>query len=103
MGQTLTIRELLTEMGQHIMDKYLLGGTVLAVEVSPDQADTCVIGESHEGTSHHLCLKKVDLEDTIDADRQNVLQISKATWEKSLEQNFLKAKLDEWKAEQAGS
>ena len=105
MGQILTVRELLLEQGEHILDRYLLGEHVLAVEVTPDKADTCVIGELHGkmGVGTYLCLKQVNLSDEIDADEQNVLQITKKTWDKSLTQNFLKSKLDEWKQEQQGN
>lgn len=98
--EMITIKELLLEQGQHILDRYLLGEHVLALQVDPDQAETCVIGESHRDSTEHLCLKQVHLDDEIDADAQNVLQITKSTWEKSLTQNFLKAKLDEWKKQQ---
>ena len=98
--EMITIRELLLEQGPHILDRYLLGEHVLAIQVDPDKADTCVIGESHQDSTEHLCLKQVHLEDQIDADAHNVLQITKSTWEKSLTQNFLKSKLDEWQQQQ---
>lgn len=82
-----------------MLDVYLLNQHVVAVTCEPKDADTCMVGDSHIGTSEYITLRKVELEEDI-SDDCRILMITRATWEKSLTENLLATKLDDFKRQQ---
>lgn len=96
---TLRDRILAEPNGPRMLDTYLLNRHVVAITCDPTDADTCVVGIGHDDSSQHVCLKKVELEDEI-PEGARILMITKATWEKSLEENILKGQLEDFKRQQ---
>ncbi len=96
---TLRERILSESNGSYMLDRYLLGQHVCAITCDPRDADTCIIGDSHIGTSEHVCLKEVGLDEEI-SDDCRILMITKSTWKKSLTENLLKTTLEEYKRQQ---
>lgn len=82
-----------------MLDVYLLNQHVCAVTCEPKDADTCVVGDSHVGTSEYITIRKVELEEEISNDCR-ILMITRNTWEKSLTENLLATKLEDFKRQQ---
>ena len=96
---TLRERILAERNGEFMLDTYMLGNHVCAVTCSPEEAETCVVGESHMDTSEYVCLRQVKLEDEV-PDDERILMITRGTWDKSLTENLLKSNLEEYKRQQ---
>ncbi len=105
---TQTLRQMLAQEGQHILDKYLLGGYVCAIRVPIEEAETCLYGELAqpevmiEGRikeGEHIFVKSVGLKDEI-PEGVFPLVITEATWKRSMTENLLKNQMEELRENQ---